>query len=464
MGRFGYKIGQADDIYDLQYELERGSLEKMLTDNLGYLQSLKGDYGDDLDTALFLCAMACRSWGMKITYDYYGNDGDPVWRMLALAKGYPVSKELVKSYANCLQDIMKYIGDNAKEYMEDEMDGESFYDAVGVGNRIQVTSMYDFYCCVIRELEEDFNIIEGMSKNSVERSIVQVYSGIGRDESGMKYSMYDVPEVDSRMIGTGFKDALLLTDNDGYQVYRAMLCTPVDGFDRETIEAMLSVQKLSVEYVNDGGTTADEIDYASIAGGEGDDISIDVSSNEDDTVYMYPLFDENGKASFGNKTLPKDEFYASGNITSRIVLKNLDEWTEKGILVDNMHFIVAGELFTDYDKLRSAKYFKGIGRMLNVDGDVITDDTYAVYYVMVVEDEYNPRTVGFLRWLITENDDILDSICEKYGYDKDDLSETLLNTPVDKEITIKGISDKQLLEWDRQRYEEKRGPFLRARF
>lgn len=288
---------------------------------------------------------------------------------------------------------------------------------------------------------------------------VTVLDWDGKAQSPVGYGIDSIPYMDNTLLNSGLEDVLVITNE--CDSYRRMLCTEVDSFDSETIKAMLQCKKMAVD--KETRDTVAKTDYKWFTDNPQPN-EILVSCINDKTVFYSMLSDAMDPDD--GESLPKEEFYAKNNLVVRIVSKNLEEWTAKGILVDNMEFIVLGDLATDYNNVKSARFYKGISRVEGFDG-LETDDTYSVYYVMVILDEENPRTTGYLRYCGSSNDDLLQAICEKCGYDYEDddvvdgIVEKLENTPLSTEITDKGYSDKQLKEWDRQRYAEKRGPFLR---
>lgn len=349
---------------------------------------------------------------------------------------------------------MKYIC----QYLESDKEGFkgwNYEDTDNVENP-EFTNMYDFYSKVLAELRVNFKHILALpEKNKLNYSVYSVsWRGSDFKDASDKYGLRSIPGLDDAMLSTGMRDVIYFHgEYAGDSFGNAMLCEKVGGFPVGITELAMKVEKATQR-----GLNYDFYDDYDLNG-------VTTSCEEGNRVYCCPDMQEELGEESGYVEMPMEQFFGKYSEVSpvpNVVANALEEWTKKGIPVDKMEFVVIGSLFTDFSNLQSVSYFKCLGRIMNAFNEVDENvEGYYVIYAIVVPDSDNPRTLSAVRWNAKENRNFLKGLAEKYGYDINEVSDLLSNTPIDKNIELEGISDTELLELDRQRYAEKRGAFYK---
>lgn len=458
MGKIGCKVGQCDSVMDFCVEFRDYGLMGVLED---YLKMVKGMRGHDnhIDGTAYVCAMISSSYGMNVTLRWYGKKNSVQINTIKASRVEWVSKDLVEKCNKELKYICQYLESNKEGFK-----GWNYEDTDNVENP-EFTNMYDFYSKVLAELRVNFKHILALpEKNKLNYSVYSVsWRGSNFKDVSDKYGLRSIPGLDDARLSTGIDDAMLSTgmrdviyfhgENAG-DFGNVMLCEKVVGFPIGITELAMKVEKATQR-----GLNYDFYDGYNLNG-------VSISCEEDNSVYCYPDIEEEFSKPFGYVEMPMEEFFGEYSEVSpvpNVVANALEEWTQKGIPVDRMDFVVFGNLFTDFSNLQSVSYFKCLCRVMNTFINEVDEDAegYYVIYAIVVPDSDNPRTLSAVRWNAKENRNFLKGLAEKYGYDIDKVSDLLSNTPIDKNIKLEGISDTELLELDRQRYAEKRGAFYK---
>ena len=449
MGKIGCKVGQCDTVMDFCVEFRDYGLMSVLED---YLEMAKGMRGHDahIDATAYVCAMISSSYGRSVTLRWYGKKNSVQINTIKASRVELVSKDLVEK---CNKEL-KYI----RQYLESDKEGFKGwnYEVTDNVENLEFTNMYDFYSKVIAELRANFKHILALpEKNKLNYSVYSVsWCGSDFKDASDEYGLRSIPGLDDAMLSTRMRDVIYFHGEDaGNSFGNAMLCEKVVGFPIGITELAMKVEKATQR-----GLNYDFYDDYDLNG-------VTTSCKEGNSVFCCPDMQEELGEKFGYVEMPMEQFFGKYSEVSpvpNVVANALEEWTKKGIPVDRMEFVVIGSLFTDFSNLQSVSYFKCLGRIMNAFNEVDEDaEGYYVIYAIVVPDSDNPRTLSAVRWNAKENRNFLKGLAEKYGYDIDEVSDLLSNTPIDNNIKLVGISDTELLNLDKQCYAEKRGAFYK---
>lgn len=449
MGKIGCKVGQCDSVMDFCIEFRDYGLMGVLEDYLKTAKGMRG-YDSHIDDTAYVCAMISSSYGRSVTLRLYGMKNTVQINTIKASRVEWVSKDLVEKCNKELKYICQYL----------ESDKEGFkgwnYEVIDNVENQEFANMYDFYSKVLAELRANFKHILALpEKNKLNYSVYSVsWRGSDFKDASDKYGLRSIPGLDNAMLSTGMRDVIYFHgEYAGDSFGNAMLCEKVVGFPIGITELAMKVEKSTQR-----GLNYDFYDDYDLNG-------VTTSCKEGNRVFCCPDMQEELGKEYGYVEMPMKQFFGKYSEVSpvpNVVANALEEWTKKGIPVDRMEFVVIGSLFTDFSNLQSVSYFKCLGRIMNAFNEVDEDaEGYYVIYAIVVPDSDNPRTLSAVRWNAKENRNFLKGLAEKYGYDIDKVSDLLSNTPIDKNIKLEGISDTELLEFDRQRYAEKRGAFYK---
>ena len=451
MGKFGSKVGQCDMVLDFCSEFRDSGLETVLKN---YLKEAKGMRRFDVhvDAVAYLCAMISSSYGRRVTLRWYAQKNSIQISTIKVSRVEWVSKDLVEKCNEELEYVSQYLESDKKGF-----EGWN-YNAPDRIENPEFSNMYEFYSKVLAELKFNFKYILAMpEKNKLNNKVYSVsWRGNNFKDASDKYGLRSIPGLDDAMLNTGMRDVIYFHGEDAGNSFgnTAMLCARVEKFPKGITELAMKVEKAAQK-----GLNYDYYDDYDLNG-------VTVACEKGDKVYCCPDMQEELGDEWWYVEIPMEEFFGKYSDVSpvpNVVANALKEWTDKGVPVDRMEFVVIGSLFTDFSNLKSVSYFKCLGRVMNAYNEVNEDaDGYSVIYAIVVPESENPRTLSAVRWNAKENWNFLKGLEEEYGYNINDLSELLSYAQAGEQIIKRGISDAELLELDKQRYAEKRGPFYKS--